>query len=141
MTLRLMGQRAKFLLKKTMSDNEKNFYSKAELEEFRTIIVKKLDASKEEYASLLEDLQASNEASADSYNLTEFGSDTSDKEQTEMFLSRQMKFIDALERALVRIENGTYGRCKVTGKLISKERLRAVPHTELSIEAKLGQGN
>lgn len=123
-----------------MSDNEKNFYTKAELEEFRAIIQKKLEAAKEEYNTLLEDLQASNEASADSYNLTEFGSDTSDKEQTEMFLSRQMKFIDSLERAMVRIENGTYGRCKVTGKLISKERLRAVPHTELSMEAKMSQG-
>jgi DnaK suppressor protein len=123
-----------------MSDNEKNFYTKAELEEFRVIIQKKLDAAKEEYTTLLEDLQASNDASADSYNLTEFGSDTSDKEQTEMFLSRQMKFVDSLERALMRIENGTYGRCKATGKLISKERLRAVPHTELSIEAKMSQG-
>ena len=123
-----------------MSDNEKNFYTKAELEEFRAIIQKKLEGAKEEYTTLLEDLQASNETTSDSYNLTEFGSDTSDKEQTEMFLSRQMKFIDSLERAMVRIENGTYGRCKVTGKLISKERLRAVPHTELSMEAKMSQG-
>jgi RNA polymerase-binding protein DksA len=124
-----------------MSETEKNFYSRTELEEFRQIITKKLEGAREEYSSLIEDLQASNDAAADSYNLTEFGSDTSDKEQTEMFLARQMKFIDALERAMVRIENGTYGRCKVTGKLISKERLRAVPHTELSIEAKMGQGN
>jgi DnaK suppressor protein len=140
MRLRLTGLKANYLLEKTMSDNEKNFYTKAELEEFRVIIQKKLEAAKEEYTTLLEDLQASNEASADSYNLTEFGSDTSDKEQTEMFLSRQMKFVDSLERALMRIENGTYGRCKATGKLISKERLRAVPHTELSIEAKMSQG-
>lgn len=124
-----------------MSEIEKNFYTKTELEEFRQIISKKLKEAKEEYASLIEDLQASNDASADSYNLTEFGSDTSDKEQTEMFLGRQMKFIDALERAMVRIENGTYGRCKATGKLIAKDRLRAVPHTELSIEGKMAQGN
>jgi RNA polymerase-binding transcription factor DksA len=124
-----------------MSEPEKNFYTKAELEEFRQIIQTKLVAARQEYASLVEDLQAANDASADSYNLTEFGADTSDKEQTEMFLARQMKFIDALERALIRIENGTYGRCKVTGKLISKERLRAVPHTELSMEAKMNQGS
>jgi DnaK suppressor protein len=136
-----MELKAESTSRSIMAETEKNFYSKAELEEFRQIISTKLVAAKDEYKSLIEDLQSSNDASADSYNLTEFGSDTSDKEQTEMFLSRQMKFIDALERAMIRIENGSYGRCKVTGKLISKDRLRAVPHTELSMEAKMGQGN
>ncbi|MEM0997820.1 MAG: TraR/DksA family transcriptional regulator [Bacteroidota bacterium] len=118
---------------------EKLFYKKEELEEFRAIINKKLAAAREEYKSLEESLRDSSEAAADGANLTDSGSETLDKEQTEMFMARQMKFIDALERALIRIENGTYGRCKVTGKLISKERLRVVPHTESSMEAKLKQ--
>lgn len=121
-------------------NKEKNFYSKAELEEFRVLINHKLDLARQEYKELVESMQDSNLTSADGYNMTDFGSDTLEKEQTEMFMARQMKFIGALERALVRIENGSYGRCKETGKLISKERLRAVPHTELSIEAKRDQG-
>jgi RNA polymerase-binding protein DksA len=121
-------------------EKEKNFYSKAELEEFKVIISEKLELAKQEYKELAESLQENNSSSADGFNMTDFGSDTLEKEQTEMFMARQMKFIGALERALVRIENGTYGRCKETGKLISKERLRAVPHTELSMEAKRQQG-
>ena len=120
-------------------NKEKNFYSKAELEEFRILITEKLELAKQEYKELVESLQDSNLTSADGYNMTDFGSDTLEKEQTEMFMARQMKFISALNRALVRIENGSYGRCKETGKLISKERLRAVPHTEMSIEAKREQ--
>ncbi|MCB9231154.1 MAG: TraR/DksA family transcriptional regulator [Bacteroidia bacterium] len=118
---------------------EKNFYTKSELEEFRIIIENKLEEARDELNSLVTSMKEANENAADGYNLTDFGSDTSDKEQTEMFLSRQKKFISNLERALVRIENGTYGRCKVTGKLISKERLRIVPHTESSMEAKMQQ--
>jgi RNA polymerase-binding transcription factor DksA len=118
---------------------EKNFYTKAELEEFKEIILKKLHEAKSEYKSLQESLRSVAETSADAFNMTEFGSEIFEKENTEMMLSRTAKFIDALERALIRIENGTYGRCKVTGKLIPKERLRIVPHTETSIEAKLNQ--
>lgn len=118
---------------------EKTHYSKQELEEFKEIIVKKLDEAKNEYKSLQEALRSSAEMSADSYNMTEFGSDLSDKESSEMMMGRTMKFIDSLERALIRIENGSYGRCKVTGKLIAKERLRVVPHTETSFEAKMGK--
>lgn len=120
-------------------NKEKNFYTKAELEEFKVLIQEKLVHARQEYKELVESMQDSNLTSADGYNMTDFGSDTLEKEQTEMFMARQMKFIGALERALVRIENGTYGRCKETGKLISKERLRAVPHTELSIQAKRDQ--
>lgn len=120
---------------------EKNFYTKSELEEFRIIINNKLAEAREEYAELAASLKEANEMAAETYNPTDFGSDSTDKEQTEMFLARQKKFIDSLERALIRIENGTYGRCKVTGKLISKERLRVVPHTESSMEAKLKQYN
>jgi RNA polymerase-binding transcription factor DksA len=116
-----------------MEEKEKNFYSKAELEEFRVLITEKLHAAEREYKELAESLRDSNVSTADGYNMTDFGSDTLEKEQTEMFMARQ---IGSLQRALDRIENGSYGRCKETGKLISKERLRAVPHTELSIEAK-----
>lgn len=122
-------------------NTEKKFYSAAELEEFRALINKKLDVARGEYDSLVKSMSSSNETGADGYNISEFGSETQDKEQTEMFMARQKKFINNLERAVIRIENGTYGRCKVTGKLISKERLLAVPHTEQSIEAKLGQNN
>lgn len=119
--------------------DERTSYSKEELEEFRTLINEKLAESREEYKGQQEILRNSTEMAADGYNLTEFGSEMSDREQAEMLLARTGKFINALERALVRIENGTYGRCKVTGKLIPKERLRMVPHTETSIEAKLAQ--
>jgi DnaK suppressor protein len=119
-----------------MEEKEKNFYTKAELEEFRVLITEKLHTAEREYKELAESLRDSNVSTADGYNMTDFGSDTLEKEQTEMFMARQMKFIGSLQRALDRIENGSYGRCKETGKLISKERLRAVPHTELSIEAK-----
>ena len=118
---------------------EKKFYTKSELEEFRVIINKKLDEAREEYQRSVRSMKEANDNSADGYNLTEFGSETMDKEQTEMFMARQKKFINNLEKAMARIENGTYGICKVTGKLISKERLRVVPHTESSIDAKRRQ--
>lgn len=120
-------------------NKEKMFYTKDELEEFRGIINKKLAIAREEYTSLESNLRNASEASSDGNNLTDFGSDNMDKEQLEMFMSRTRKFVDSLERALIRIENGTYGRCKKTGKLISKERLKIVPHTESSMEAKLQQ--
>ena len=120
---------------------EKNFYSKEELQEFKTLIQKKHEEAKSEVADLRGSMSENNTSSADGTNMTEYGSETLEKEQTEMFMARQMKFIGSLDRALVRIENGTYGRCKETGKLISKERLRAVPHTELSMEAKKAQSS
>lgn len=118
---------------------ERTAYSPEELDEFRGIIQSKLAEAKEEYSSLQESLRNSNEIAADGYNMTEFGTEMHDREQTEMMLARTGKFIDSLQRAMIRIENGTYGRCKITGKLIPKERLRLVPHTETSIEAKLAQ--
>lgn len=118
---------------------EKTFYTKVELEEFREIINKKLADARDEQKYLEDSLRESNESGSDGHNLTDYGSDTLDKEQTEMFLARQKKFINSLEKALIRIENGTYGKCKVTGKLIAKERLRIVPHTESSMDAKRHQ--
>jgi DnaK suppressor protein len=118
---------------------EKTHYSKEELEEFRLLIKSKLAESRDEYKSLQDALRNSAEMQTDAYNITEYGAEIQDKEQSEMLIARTLKFIDALERALIRIENGSYGRCKVTGKLIPKERLRAVPHTETTIEAKLNR--
>lgn len=119
---------------------ERTSYAKDELEEFREIINNKLAEARTEFISLQESLRQSSEVAADGYNYTEFGSEMSDREHTEMHMARIGKFIGSLERAVIRIENGTYGRCKITGKLIPKERLRLVPHTETSIEAKLQQG-
>ncbi|MEZ4685649.1 MAG: TraR/DksA C4-type zinc finger protein [Bacteroidia bacterium] len=120
---------------------EKVFYTKEELKEFEVLINEKLDQAKAEYNRCAESLREDNDGSADTFNFTEFGNDNRDKEQLEYNMQRQKKFIINLENALARIKNGTYGICKVTGKLIPKERLRIVPHTTTSMEGKriLGQ--
>jgi len=119
---------------------EKTRYSDAELQEFKQIILEKLRIAKEELAALTSSLSSSNangtDDTAGTYKTLEDGSATLEKEQTNQLAARQKKFIDNLEAALVRIENKTYGICRETGKLIQKERLKAVPHTTLSIEAK-----
>ena len=120
---------------------EKSFFTRQELQEFEDIINKKLASANEEHKRLADSLKESSGGSADSFNFTDFGVEGREKEQNEMLMARQKKFIYDLENALVRIKNGTYGICKVTGKLISKERLRIVPHTTTSIEAKLKQKN
>lgn len=127
-----------------MSNNaEKTRYSDSELQEFKDIILDKLKVAKEELAALTNTLNSSNangtDDTAGTYKTLEDGSATLEKEQTNQLAARQKKFIDNLEAALVRIENKTYGICRETGKLIQKERLRAVPHTTLSMEAKLKQ--
>ncbi len=120
--------------------NEKTRYSDAELQEFKEIILEKLRIAKEELSALTSALSSSNangtDDTAGTYKTLEDGSATLEKEQTNQLAARQKKFIDNLEAALVRIENKTYGICRETGKLIQKERLKAVPHTTLSIEAK-----
>lgn len=133
--------------KKDITENEtpweKTRYSDAELEEFRALINKKLTSAKEELALLQEEISNPNEHGVDdtnnAYKTLEDGSATHSKENLSQLAARQRKFIDNLEAAIIRIENKTYGICKVTGKLIPKERLRAVPHTTMSVEAKLGQ--
>jgi len=122
--------------RKMAEEKEKTHYSKTELDEFREVINKKLQDAKDEFNRLQDSLREANEIGSDSYNMTEFGADTIDKEQIEMFMAREARFVNNLERALIRISNGTYGRCKVTGKLIQRERLLAVPHTELSLDGK-----
>ena len=119
---------------------EKTRYSDAELEEFRTIIMEKLDKAKRDYDLLREGISNSegNDVSDTSptFKVMEEGASTLSKEEVGRLAQRQMKFIQNLQAALIRIENQTYGICRETGKLISKERLRAVPHATLSIEAK-----
>ena len=123
-----------------MGNTEKTRYNDTELQEFKDIILEKLRIAKEELSSLTKSLSNSNangtDDTAGTYKTLEDGSATLEKEQTNQLAARQKKFIDNLEAALVRIENKTYGICRETGKLIQKERLRAVPHTTLSIEAK-----
>ena len=115
-------------------------YSDVELAEFKEIILKKLEAAKKELAYLQGLITRKDEMGGDEsenrYMTMEDGSVSMEREQLAQMASRQITFIDHLEKALVRIENKTYGICRVTGKLIDKARLRAVPHATLSIEAK-----
>ncbi len=114
-------------------------YSDNDLTEFREIIQKKLDAAKKELA-YLQGLITRKDEGGDMdearYMTMEDGSVSMEREQLSQMASRQITFIDHLEKAMMRIENKTYGICRVTGKLIDKARLRAVPHATLSIEAK-----
>lgn len=115
-------------------------YSDKELEEFKLLIIKKMEEAKKELVNLQAQLINANEHGTDdtasTFKVLEDGSETLAKEEAGQLAARQRKFIEQLENALVRIENKTYGVCRVTGKLIPKERLRAVPHTTQSIEAK-----
>ncbi|MBO4268867.1 MAG: TraR/DksA C4-type zinc finger protein [Bacteroidaceae bacterium] len=119
---------------------EKNRYSDEELEEFRQIINEKLEIAQRDYDALKASLMNADNNSTDdtspTYKVLEEGASTLSKEETTRLAQRQMKFIQSLQAALVRIENKTYGICRETGKLIPKERLRAVPHATLTIEAK-----
>jgi RNA polymerase-binding transcription factor DksA len=115
-------------------------YSDAELVEFKELILKKLDQAKKELAYLQGLITRKDEMGGDEnenrYMTMEDGSMSMEREQLSQMASRQINYIDHLEKALMRIENKTYGICRVTGKLIDKARLRAVPHATLSIEAK-----
>ena len=119
---------------------EKTRYSDEELDEFRTIINEKLQVARQEYENYRAAVtNADGNDTVDTsptYKVLEEGASTLSKEEAGRLAQRQMKFIQNLQAALVRIENGTYGICRETGKLIPKERLRAVPHATLSIEAK-----
>ncbi|HWZ02685.1 MAG TPA: TraR/DksA C4-type zinc finger protein [Mucilaginibacter sp.] len=124
-------------------ENEKTRYSESDLIEFKGILLDKLRSAKEELSALATSLSSPNangtDDTAGTYKTLEDVSATLEKEQINQLAARQKKFIEQLEAALVRIENKTYGICRETGKLIPKERLRAVPHTTLSMEAKLKQ--
>jgi len=125
----------------TMSE-DKTRYTEDELKEFALLINGKLDKAREEFKILKDTLTRTNDAGTDSTSggntkVLEDGAETAEKENLSQLAARQLKYITNLENALVRIKNGTYGICSVTGKLISKERLIAVPHTTQSIEAKM----
>lgn len=123
--------------------NDKVRYSDEELEEFRQLIQEKLDNARKELEYYRDTLSKKNDTGTDdtssSIKVLEDGADTMEKENITQLAARQAKFIQNLESALVRINNRTYGICIDTGKLIQKERLRAVPHTQHSIEAKLNR--
>ncbi|HKJ33391.1 MAG TPA: TraR/DksA C4-type zinc finger protein [Balneolales bacterium] len=116
-------------------------YSDEELEYFRQIILKKRKEAEEDLEMLQQSLKNSMENSTDdsaySFHMADAGTDAQEREKTYMLFNRTRKFIKYLDAALERIDNKTYGICKVTGKKISKGRLEAVPHTQISIEAKL----
>ena len=122
-------------------NTEKTRYSDEELEEFRTIINEKLALAKRDYDQMMAVItnQDSNDVddTSPTYKALEEGSATQSKEEIITMAARQQKFIQGLKAALVRIENKTYGRDRLTGKLIPKERLKAVPHATLSVESKM----
>jgi RNA polymerase-binding protein DksA len=126
-----------------MGNNAINRYTDTDLQEFKSLILDKLSSAQEELTSLAKSMSNPNangtDDTAGTYKTLEDGSATLEKEQLNQLAARQKKFIESLESALVRIENKTYGICRETGNLIPKERLRAVPHATLSMEAKLKQ--
>jgi DnaK suppressor protein len=122
---------------------EKTRYSDDELKEFKELIDKKLDEAQKDFVLLKGSMSGADDHGTNdtspTFKLMEDGSDVLSREETAQLAVRQQKFIKHLEDALIRIRNKTYGICRVTDKLISKERLRIVPHATLSIEAKLNQ--
>jgi RNA polymerase-binding transcription factor DksA len=134
------------VLDASMAKNEpvmqNNRYSDSDLAEFRELILRKLESAKKELAYLQGVITRKDETGGDNdarYMTMEDGSLSMEREQVSQMASRQITYIDHLEKALIRIENKTYGICRVTGKLIDKSRLRAVPHATLSVEAKMGK--
>ena len=122
---------------------KKSRYTDAELAEFKELILQKLNEAQEDYSLLRASLSNSDNHGTDdtgrTFNMMEDGSETLSREEVAQLSARQEKFIASLQSALVRIENKTYGVCRVTGKLIRKERLKLVPHATLSIDAKNAQ--
>lgn len=123
-----------------MSTEEKVRYSDAELQEFKELILQKLEQAKQDYEELRAAITHSSsngvEDTSPTFKVLEEGASSLSKEESGQLAQRQYKFIQNLEAALVRIENKTYGICRETGKLIPKERLMLVPHATLSVEAK-----
>lgn len=127
------------------TETNRTRYSDEELEEFKAIILEKLEKAKNDLKLLTEAYTNSGDNGVNdtspTFKVLEEGQQVLSKEENRQLAARQERFIKNLEAALVRIENKTYGICRATGNLISKERLRAVPHATLSIDAKLNQGN
>ncbi len=127
----------------TKEEQSRTRYSDEELAEFKEIILKKLEKARRDLKMLTEAYTNHNDHGTNdtspTFKVLEEGYQVLSKEENSRLAARQQKFINSLENALIRIENKSYGLCRVTGKLISKERLRIVPHATLSIEAKLKQ--
>jgi len=127
----------------TTTEVKKTRYSDEELAEFRQIILGKLENAREDLKMLTDAYSHANEHditdTSPTFKVLEEGYQVLSKEENSRLAARQQKFINSLENALIRIENQTYGICRVTGKLISKERLKSVPHATLSIDAKLNR--
>ena len=126
--------------KKINEPDVKLRYSDEELQEFKVIILEMLDKAKKEYKTLRDVVTHGSrndiEDTSPTFKVMEEGAASLNKEEAGALAQRQYKFIQNLEAALIRIENKTYGICRVTGKLIPKERLRLVPHATLTVEAK-----
>ena len=121
---------------------EKDRYSDEELAEFKELLLERLARARKDLELLNEHVAGKGnnaDDTAPTFKILEEGSSVLSKEENSQLAARQYKYIQNLENALVRIENKTYGVCRMTGKLIPKERLRAVPHATLSVEAKMGQ--
>ncbi|PLW97289.1 MAG: molecular chaperone DnaK [Marinilabiliales bacterium] len=127
------------------TESKKTRYTDEELEEFKQIILDKLAKAREDLKLLTEAYTNNSENDTNdtspTFKVLEEGQQVLSKEENSRLAARQTRFISNLENALVRIENKSYGICRVTGKLIAKERLKAVPHATLSIDAKLAQSN
>lgn len=123
-----------------MTENERTRYSDEELLEFKGIIIDKLEKAKADYnllrATIMHSSSNDIEDTSPTFKILEEGAATLSKEESGRLAQRQLKFIQHLEAALIRVENKTYGICRETGKLIPKDRLRIVPHATLCIEAK-----
>jgi RNA polymerase-binding transcription factor DksA len=123
--------------------SEKTTYTKDELKEFEQLILSKIESAQDDLdvlrAATANDSDNGTEDTSPTFKQFEEGSSTLSKEENIKLAERQAKFIRSLNNALIRIENKTYGICRVTGKLIAKERLKLVPHATLSIEAKNAQ--
>jgi len=133
----------KWVLKNTKTMTEKTTYTKDELAEFRQLILDKIESAQDDLdvlrAATANDSDNGTEDTSPTFKQFEEGSSTLSKEENIKLAERQAKFIRSLNNALTRIENKTYGICRISGKLIAKERLKLVPHATLSIEAKNAQ--
>lgn len=118
-------------------------FSEEELQHFKDLILERRRKAKDDVERMRNQIEDSKEQAGDntaySFHMADAGTDAMEREKLHLMIARQQKYIGYLDRALERIENGTYGICKVTGKPIAKERLEAVPHTEISIQAKKEQ--
>ena len=129
-------------MEENINNQDRVRYSDEELEEFKDLILEKLARARKDLEMLNDNVSRNGNNANDTaptFKVLEEGSNVLSKEENSQLAARQYKYIQNLENALIRIENKTYGVCRMTGKLIPKERLRAVPHATLSVEAKMGQ--